>query len=158
MSKDLESVIVKMGRSRFRVDEKGNVFRLSKGKEIKVVHNKEVEPILNRARKAFADENSAALRERDAKAKAEAKAKAKPLSKRAAILAAAEAGALPPPPDFSAATHARWRGKLAELVALANAGDAAGLAAYEIKAHSTSPNALARYRHLCVIAIKARKK
>jgi hypothetical protein len=88
-------------------------------------------------------------------AKTPAKA-AKPLSARAAILAAAQAGKLPLAPDFSAKTHRRYRAKLDALVALARAGDAEGLKAVEIKTYSSSPQAMDRYRRLCVIAIEAR--
>lgn len=68
----------------------------------------------------------------------------------------AKAGRLPPPPDFSAPTHARFRGKLADLTALAEAGDVKGLEAFEINPVSSSPKTLARYRDICVIALKAR--
>lgn len=81
----------------------------------------------------------------------------KPLGKRAAVLAAAQAGQLPEPPDFSAATHARFRGKLADLVKLAKAGDIEGLKAYAINPVSSSPKALDKYRNLCVIALQARR-
>ncbi len=54
------------------------------------------------------------------------------------------------------ATHARFRAKLAHIVALAEAGDIAGLQAFEINPVSSSPKAMARYRDLCVIAITAR--
>ena len=77
--------------------------------------------------------------------------------KRAAIEEAARQGRLPTPPDFSAATHARFRAKLAKLVAMAEADDADGLKAVAINAVSTSPRAMARYRDLAVIAIEARK-
>jgi hypothetical protein len=91
------------------------------------------------------------------KPKREAKAKAdKALGKRAAILAAAEAGELPAAPDFSAETHKRFRGKLAEVIALVEAGDIAGLEAYQINPVSSSPKAIAKYRDLAVIALKAR--
>lgn len=70
--------------------------------------------------------------------------------------AEAHKGVLPEPPDFSAATHARFRNKLARLVDLAAAGDIAGLRAFEINPVSSSPRAMARYRDLCVIAIEAR--
>ena len=73
-----------------------------------------------------------------------------------ALEAAARAGALPPPPDFSAPTHARFRAKLAELVRMAEADDVEGLRAAEINPVSTSPRAMARYRDFCVIAIEAR--
>jgi hypothetical protein len=68
----------------------------------------------------------------------------------------ARAGKLPEAPDFSAATHARFRNKLARLVELAGAGDVAGLKAVEINPVSSSPRAMARYRDLCVTAIEAR--
>jgi len=77
--------------------------------------------------------------------------------KRAAVEEAARQGQLPTPPDFSAATHARFRGKLARLVAMAEAGDTEGLKAMAINPASTSPRALARYRDLAVLAIEARK-
>ena len=75
--------------------------------------------------------------------------------KRKAILEQAQAGALPAAPDFSKPTHARFRAKLAKLVALAEAGDVEGLKAIEINPVSTSPKAMARYRDLAVIAIEA---
>jgi hypothetical protein len=78
------------------------------------------------------------------------------LGKRAAIEAAAREGKLPAAPDFSAATHERFRPRLAEVVKLAKAGDVKGLKAFEINATSTSPKAIARYRDLCVIAIEAK--
>lgn len=79
----------------------------------------------------------------------------KPLGKRAAILAAAEAGTLPEPPDFSAKTHARFRAKLAEIVTAADAKDLDALRAFEINPISSSPKAMAKYRDLCVIALEA---
>ena len=78
------------------------------------------------------------------------------IGKRQAILDQAQTGALPQPPDFSKPTHARFRAKLAQIVALAEAGDLAGLQAFEINPLSSSPKAMARYRDLCVIAITAR--
>jgi hypothetical protein len=78
------------------------------------------------------------------------------IGKRQAILDQAQTGALPPAPDFSKPTHARFRAKLAQIVALAEAGDSAGLQAFEINPVSSSPKAMARYRDLCVIAITAR--
>lgn len=76
----------------------------------------------------------------------------------AELEAAAREGNLPPPPDFSAATHARFRGKLARIIAMAEAGDIAGLKAIEINPVSSSPKAMARYRDLCLIALKARSR
>jgi len=78
-------------------------------------------------------------------------------SKRKAIIEQARAGALPAAPDFSKPTHARFRAKLARLVALAEAGDVEGLKALAINPVSTSPKAMARYRDLAVVAIEARK-
>jgi hypothetical protein len=80
------------------------------------------------------------------------------IGKRQAILDQAQTGALPEPPDFSKPTHARFRTKLAQIVALAEAGDIAGLQAFEINPVSSSPKAMARYRDLCVIAITARDR
>lgn len=79
------------------------------------------------------------------------------LGKRKAIIEQAQTGALPPAPDFSKPTHARFRAKLAKLVALAEAGDVEGLRAIEINPVSTSPKAMARYRDLAIIAIEARR-
>ena len=78
------------------------------------------------------------------------------IGKRQAILDQAHSGALPRAPDFSKPTHARFRAKLAQIVALAEAGDIEALRAFEINPVSSSPKAIARYRDLCVIAITAR--
>jgi hypothetical protein len=87
----------------------------------------------------------------------EPKAVAAPaIGKRQAILDQARTGALPQAPDFFKPTHARFRAKLAQIVALAEAGDIAALQAFEINPVSSSPKAMARYRDLCVIAITAR--
>jgi hypothetical protein len=75
--------------------------------------------------------------------------------KRKAAEEAAARGELPAPPDFSADTHKPYRAKLARLVALAAAGDVAGLRAMAINPTSTSPRALARYRDLAVAALEA---
>ncbi len=69
----------------------------------------------------------------------------------------ARQGELPPPPDFSAPTHARFRAELAALVELAGKADATGLRAIPINPVSSSPKALARYRDLAVLAIEARE-
>lgn len=71
--------------------------------------------------------------------------------------AKARQGELPPPPDFSAPTHARFRAKLAALVELAGKADATGLRAIPINPVLSSPKALARYRDLAVLAIDARE-
>jgi hypothetical protein len=73
------------------------------------------------------------------------------------IEAKARLGELPPPPDFSAPTHARFRAKLAALVELAGKADATGLRAIAINPVSSSPKALACYRDLAVLAIEARE-
>ena len=77
------------------------------------------------------------------------------IGKRQAILDQAQNGVLPQAPDFSKPTHARFRTKLAQIVALAEAGDMEALQAFEINPVSSSPKAIARYRDLCVIAITA---
>ncbi|RWQ44926.1 hypothetical protein [Mesorhizobium sp.] len=78
--------------------------------------------------------------------------------KRAEILASAEAGTLPAKPDFSAATHARFRKKLDEIIALVDAGDIKALKAYPINPISSSPKAMDRYRNLAVTALEAQRK
>lgn len=78
------------------------------------------------------------------------------IGKRQAVVDLAQRGTLPPAPDFSKPTHARFRAKLAQIVALAEAGDVAALQAFEINPVSSSPKAMVRYRDLCVIAITAR--
>ena len=79
------------------------------------------------------------------------------VGKRQALLDQSQTGALPQTPDFSKPTHARFRAKLAQIIALAEAGDIAALQAFEINLVSSSPKAMARYRDLCVIAITARR-
>lgn len=86
------------------------------------------------------------------------KAERKPTGKRAAILEAAQRGEMPAAPDFTAPTHARFRKKLAEIVALVEAGDVAGLKAMVINPVSSSPKAMAKYRDLAVIALEARQQ
>jgi hypothetical protein len=72
-------------------------------------------------------------------------------------LEAAVKGILPRAPDFSAATHKPYRARLAALVALAEAGDLAGLESVEmLPPRSTSPKALHRYRDLALVALRAR--
>jgi hypothetical protein len=83
-------------------------------------------------------------------------ASGRPVSRRAEIAENAAKGILPPAPDFSAETHRRFRGKLAEIVKLVEAGDVAALKAFPINPYSSSPKALARYRDLAVTALEAR--
>lgn len=79
-------------------------------------------------------------------------------AKAAVAREAAEKGILPIPPDFSAATHKPYRGRLAELQLLAERGDLTGLKKVEmIPPRSSSPKALHRYRDLAMIALKARQ-
>lgn len=80
----------------------------------------------------------------------------KPTGKRAEILAAAKAGTIPAAPDFSAETHARFRKKLGEIVALVEAGEIEALKAFPINPISSSPKAMDKYRNLAVIALEAR--
>jgi hypothetical protein len=82
-------------------------------------------------------------------------ASGRPVSRRAEIAENAAKGVLPPAPDFSAETHRRFRGKLAEIVALVEVGDVAALKAIEIKAYSSSPKAMDRYRNFAVLALEA---
>ena len=83
-------------------------------------------------------------------------ATAQAIGKRQTIRDQARSSTLPPVPDFSKPTHARFRDKLAQIVALAEAGDIAALLAFEINPVSSSPKAMERYGDLCVIAITAR--
>ncbi len=76
--------------------------------------------------------------------------------RKADIHAAAMKGKLPPIPDFTAATHKRFRPLLATAVELAKAGDIEGLKALAVKPISTSPKAIDRYRNFAVIALEAR--
>ena len=98
--------------------------------------------LVGEAAPALVDESKAAI--------------ARVVGKRQAILDQAQTRALPPAPDFSKPTHTRFRAALAQIVALAEAGDIAALQAFKINPVSSSPKAMARYRDLCVIAITAR--
>lgn len=94
--------------------------------------------------------------------KAKAAPKPKPVAakkaKAASVKAApTKAGKLPEPPDFSAKTHERFRGKLSQIVELAKAADVKALKAFHINPCSTSPKAMDRYRNRCVEALEAGK-
>ena len=78
-------------------------------------------------------------------------------AKNAALYMEAARGVMPTPPDFSKPSYACDRGRLAELVKLAEAGDAAGLRAYGIHVFYTAAQQLDRYRQMAVIAIEARQ-
>lgn len=82
--------------------------------------------------------------------------KAAKAGKRAEVEAAAMAGEIPAAPDFSAPTHASHRKIHAQIVAMVETGDVAGLKAWEHKHYSSSQKALARYRDLAVMALSAR--
>jgi len=97
-----------------------------------------------------------AMKAEAAKETAKAVRAPKPPGKRAQAEADAAAGKLPQAPDFSAETHKRFRPRLEELQALIADADIAGLEAVKINPVSSSPKALARYRDLAVIALKAR--
>ena len=81
-----------------------------------------------------------------------------PRRRRAAdIEAGARQGELPPPPpEFSALTHACFRAKLAALVDMAGKADATGFRAIQICPVWSRPKALPHYRDLAVLAIKAK--
>jgi len=74
----------------------------------------------------------------------------------AALYLAAAAGHMPSPPDFSKPSYAPDRKRLAELVALAEAGDAAGLRAYSVRVYYSAALELDRFRHRAILAIEAR--
>jgi len=75
----------------------------------------------------------------------------------AALYLAAGRGEMPTPPDFSKPSYACDRGRLAELVKLAEAGDAAGLRGYGIRVFYSGAQALDRFRHRAILAIEARQ-
>lgn len=83
-------------------------------------------------------------------------AKRQPGGKRAEAEAAARAGSMPVPPDFSAETHKRFRKRLGEIGAMAEAGDIKGLKADTTEPKSSSRAAMCRYRDLCILALEAR--
>jgi hypothetical protein len=82
---------------------------------------------------------------------------AKPARKAKAAPAAkpAPANGIPTPPDFSAKTHAPYRGRLEAVIALVEAKDIAGLKAFQIAPYSSSPRAIARYRDRAIAALEA---
>lgn len=124
--------------------------------------SKKIRPFINRktpaATKTPAKKRVAAIAA-EMKAAADAAGKnVRDLGKRAVIEAAAAAGKLPDPPDFSAKTHERFLPKLDLLKGLVATKDVKGLKAFEIKPISSSPKALDRWRNLCVIALEAQAK
>ncbi len=79
-------------------------------------------------------------------------------SKKAEMLAAAERGEMPTPPDFTADTHKRFRPVLQKLVDAAAAGDLKVLKADTTQPLSSSRVALCRYRDLAITALEAQRK
>ena len=67
-------------------------------------------------------------------------------------------GKVPPPMDWSADTHTRFRPILVDIVKAAKAGDVKTLRAIKINPVSSSPKAADRYRGLCIKALTASKK
>jgi hypothetical protein len=68
----------------------------------------------------------------------------------------AAAGSIPPKPDFSAPTHARFLPIMDQITAACSAKDLKALKAIEINAISSTPKAMARYRDLCAAALTAK--
>lgn len=66
-----------------------------------------------------------------------------------------DSAGMPVAPDFSAKTHARYRGKLETLTAMVTERDVEGLKAFHINPVSTSPKALMRYRDAAIAALTA---
>ena len=74
------------------------------------------------------------------------------------MLEAAQAGSLPQPPDTSPKSWEgpTYRGRCEKLTAMVAAGDIAGLEAEQLPHYDSGFRAMARYRNLAVIALKAR--
>ena len=80
------------------------------------------------------------------------------IGKRASMLASAQAGKLPAPPDFAAETHRRFRPRLSDVVELVKAGDVEALKAYQYPGFvGSSVKAIMRYRDLALIALEAKR-
>ncbi len=69
---------------------------------------------------------------------------------------AAAGGDLPAIPDLSAPCHARYLAKMAEVLAMAKAGDIAGLKAFEIKTNFTTGRKIGAYRDAAIAALEGR--
>lgn len=134
----------------------------AKAKAEKALKGPAAAPILADFSKALASatpKGKAPKAEKPAKAPKAPKAAApEKHGKRAEIQASAEAGILPAKPDFSAATHARFRKRLDEIAALVEKGDVKALKAFPINPISSSPKAMDKYRNLAVIALEAQRK
>ena len=79
-------------------------------------------------------------------------------AKNADLYMRAATGEMPTPPDFSPASYAPDRKRLAELVALAEAGDVAGLRAYSVRVYYSAALELDRYRHRAILALEAKAR
>jgi hypothetical protein len=81
----------------------------------------------------------------------------RPAGPRAERLSLAQAGVLPAPPDFTAESYRRFRGKLAAVIALVEVADVNGLRAYRHDGFmGSSMKAVLRYRDLALVALEAR--
>lgn len=89
--------------------------------------------------------------------KAEGERKPRTSASHAEALEAAKRGELPTAPDFSAPTHKAFRGRLAKIVAMIDAGDVAGLKADTTEPKSSSRVILCRFRDLAITALEARR-
>ena len=66
----------------------------------------------------------------------------------------AKLGKMPQAPDFSAATHTRFRPALIEVTTMANNGDVDGLKRFAPKGFiGSSLKAVLRYRDICILAL-----
>lgn len=82
-------------------------------------------------------------------------APAKPLGKRALADQSAKEGVLPPPPDFSAATHKYYRPLLAKAVDLVGAKDVPALKSMTFRETGGSGKALRRFVARSITALEA---
>ena len=76
----------------------------------------------------------------------------------AALYMAAAADVMPQPPDFSKPSYASDRGRLLQLVRLAEEGDIESLRAYAIKTYYSASIELDRFRHRAILALEARAR
>jgi hypothetical protein len=116
--------------------------------------------VLGRAAQTAADADSAAPGPSAQPPAAMAvSAPCRPAMPRAERLASAHSGVLPAPPDFTAPSHARFRPKLAAVIAMAEAGDVDGLRAWAPSWFvGSSTKAVLRYRDLALVALEARAR
>lgn len=84
--------------------------------------------------------------------------KRQPTAKYEALFALAEAGELPPAPDLSAPTHKSFAKRGAKIIAMADAGDIAGLQADTMEPKSSTRAMICRFRDLAIVALAARAR